>query len=164
MQIKSHKSHQPQISPTKKFSILSIRFQAYESVKNNFEVTEEQKKAIGKFCDTLENANASELLFENIADFCEKGGTEKIIICYQDSKRPLPLSLASNLISIVGQIRAWMHDEAIMRLLKPMSGPVTKYLCNIHEDELRLMSARQAAESMLNTIKVQDTEQVRVDV
>ena len=68
------------------------------------QVTEEQKKAIGKFCDTLENANASELLFENIADFCEKSGIEKIISCYKDAKRPLPLSLASNLITIVGQV------------------------------------------------------------
>ena len=32
------------------------------------------------------------------------------------------------------------------------------YLCNMSEDELRLMSARATAEVMINTVKVNDSE------
>lgn len=148
----------------KSFQLQYPLYQAYECVKNNFEVTDEQKQAIGKFCDITENPNASELLFENIADFCEKGGIEKINNCFKAVDTPLPLSLSSNLISIIAQLRTWMHDHAIIQLIKPMSGPVTRYLCNIHEDELRLMSARATAELMLNTVKVQEPGQVSYDI
>ena len=51
-----------------------------------------------------ENSNASELLFENVADFCEKGGVGRINDCFSDAKNPLPLSLASNLINIIAQV------------------------------------------------------------
>ena len=34
----------------------------------------------------------------------------------------------------------------------------SSYLCNMSEDELRLMSARATAEVMINTVKVNDSE------
>lgn len=148
----------------KTFQLQYPIYQAYESVKNNFELTTEEKDSMQLYCDIAENSNASDLLFKNIAYYCENGGVAWLQKCFEVEGEQISLNLAGTLISIIAQIRVWLNDEAIVKLIKPLASPVSRYLCNMQEDDFRMMSARATAEVMLSTVKVQDPENLTCDV
>lgn len=49
-------------------------------------------------------AHSSELLFENVADFCDKGGFNVVLKCFENPQIAMPLNVAGHLISLVGQV------------------------------------------------------------
>ncbi|XP_065661314.1 ubiquitin carboxyl-terminal hydrolase 34 isoform X2 [Hydra vulgaris] len=148
---------------SKSFQINFPLYPAYESVKNNFEVKVEEKEAIQIYCDSEENSNISELLYQNVAYFCHLGGVEAVTQLFA-SEKSLPLCLASSLICIIAQLRGYLHEEATSKLIKPLSMLVTKYLQKMCEDDLRLPSARSMAEMMINSVKVQDSNHPTNDI
>ncbi|KTG46700.1 hypothetical protein cypCar_00027517, partial [Cyprinus carpio] len=93
-------------------------------------------------------------LLRYVCMFCGKHGLSLMKDCFEfGAPDTLPFPIAHAFITIVSNIRIWLHIPAVMQHIIPFRTYVIRYLCNLSDQELRQSAARNMADLMWSTVK-----------
>ncbi|XP_061685121.1 ubiquitin carboxyl-terminal hydrolase 34 isoform X2 [Syngnathoides biaculeatus] len=138
--------------------IFQIQFPLYTAYKHNTHPTIEDISAhessiLGSFCD-MNDVEVPLHLLRYVCLFCGKHGLSLMKECFQAATPDsLPFPIAHAFITIVSNIRIWLHIPAVMQHIIPFRSYVIRYLCKLSDQELRQSAARNMADLMWSTVK-----------
>ncbi|XP_051939696.1 ubiquitin carboxyl-terminal hydrolase 34 isoform X4 [Hippocampus zosterae] len=138
--------------------IFQIQFPLYTAYKHNTHPTIEDISAhessiLGSFCD-MNDVEVPLHLLRYVCLFCGKHGLSLMKECFQAATPDsLPFPIAHAFITIVSNIRIWLHIPAVMQHIIPFRSHVIRYLCQLSDQELRQSAARNMADLMWSTVK-----------
>uniref|UniRef100_A0A1A8HWD2 Ubiquitin specific peptidase 34 n=1 Tax=Nothobranchius kuhntae TaxID=321403 RepID=A0A1A8HWD2_NOTKU len=138
--------------------IFQIQFPLYTAYKHNTHPTLEDISAhesniLGSFCD-MNDVEVPLHLLRYVCLFCGKHGLSLMKECFErGTPESLPFPIAHAFITIVSNIRIWLHIPAVMQHIIPFRTYVIRYLCKLSDQELRQSAARNMADLMWSTVK-----------
>uniref|UniRef100_UPI001CD8B406 ubiquitin carboxyl-terminal hydrolase 34-like n=1 Tax=Solea senegalensis TaxID=28829 RepID=UPI001CD8B406 len=138
--------------------IFQIQFPLYTAYKHNTHPTIEDISAhesniLGSFCD-MNDVEVPLHLLRYVCLFCGKHGLSLMKECFESgTPESLPFPIAHAFITIVSNIRIWLHIPAVMQHIIPFRTYVIRYLCKLSDQELRQSAARNMADLMWSTVK-----------
>ncbi|XP_011610930.2 ubiquitin carboxyl-terminal hydrolase 34 isoform X2 [Takifugu rubripes] len=138
--------------------IFQIQFPLYTAYKHNTHPTIEDISAhesniLGSFCD-MNDVEVPLHLLRYVCLFCGKHGLSLMKECFESgTPESLPFPIAHAFITIVSNIRIWLHIPAVMQHIIPFRNYVIRYLCKLSDQELRQSAARNMADLMWSTVK-----------
>ncbi|XP_023268188.1 ubiquitin carboxyl-terminal hydrolase 34 [Seriola lalandi dorsalis] len=138
--------------------IFQIQFPLYTAYKHNTHPTIEDISAhesniLGSFCD-MNDVEVPLHLLRYVCLFCGKHGLSLMKECFESgTPESLPFAIAHAFITIVSNIRIWLHIPAVMQHIIPFRTYVIRYLCKLSDQELRQSAARNMADLMWSTVK-----------
>ncbi|XP_037108825.1 ubiquitin carboxyl-terminal hydrolase 34 isoform X3 [Syngnathus acus] len=138
--------------------IFQIQFPLYTAYKHNTHPTIEdipahESSILGSFCD-MNDVEVPLHLLRYVCLFCGKHGLSLMKECFQAATPDsLPFPIAHAFISIVSNIRIWLHIPAVMQHIIPFRSYVIRYLCQLSDQDLRQSAARNMADLMWSTVK-----------
>ncbi|XP_032418043.1 ubiquitin carboxyl-terminal hydrolase 34 isoform X3 [Xiphophorus hellerii] len=138
--------------------IFQIQFPLYTAYKHNTHPTIEDISAhesniLGSFCD-MNDVEVPLHLLRYVCLFCGKHGLSLMKECFElGTPESLPFPIAHAFITIVSNIRIWLHIPAVMQHIIPFRTYVIRYLCKLSDQELRQSAARNMADLMWSTVK-----------
>ncbi|CAL8351436.1 unnamed protein product, partial [Boreogadus saida] len=138
--------------------IFQIQFPLYTAYKHNTHPTIEDISAhesniLGSFCD-MNDVEVPLHLLRYVCLFCGKHGLSLMKECFElGAPDSLPFPIAHAFITIVSNIRIWLHIPAVMQHIMPFRAYVIRYLCKLSDQELRQSAARNMADLMWSTVK-----------
>ncbi|KAK2817528.1 hypothetical protein Q5P01_025719 [Channa striata] len=138
--------------------IFQIQFPLYTAYKHNTHPTIEDISAhesniLGSFCD-MNDVEVPLHLLRYVCLFCGKHGLSLMKECFElGTPETLPFPIAHAFITIVSNIRIWLHIPAVMQHIIPFRTYVIRYLCKLSDQELRQSAARNMADLMWSTVK-----------
>ncbi|XP_056267031.1 ubiquitin carboxyl-terminal hydrolase 34-like, partial [Pseudoliparis swirei] len=138
--------------------IFQIQFPLYTAYKHNTHPTIEDISAhesniLGSFCD-MNDVEVPLHLLRYVCLFCGKHGLSLMKECFETgTPESLPFPIAHAFITIVSNIRIWLHIPAVMQHIIPFRTYVIRYLCKLSDQELRQSAARNMADLMWSTVK-----------
>ncbi|XP_055079983.1 ubiquitin carboxyl-terminal hydrolase 34 isoform X2 [Periophthalmus magnuspinnatus] len=138
--------------------IFQIQFPLYTAYKHNTHPTIEDISAhesniLGSFCD-MNDVEVPLHLLRYVCLFCGKHGLSLMKDCFEfGTPETLPFPIAHAFITIVSNIRIWLHIPAVMQHIIPFRTYVIRYLCKLSDQELRQSAARNMADLMWSTVK-----------
>ncbi|MGH0137144.1 UNVERIFIED_CONTAM: hypothetical protein FKN15_017490 [Acipenser sinensis] len=93
-------------------------------------------------------------LLRYVCLFCGKHGLSLMKDCFESgTPETLPFPIAHAFITVVSNIRIWLHIPAVMQHIIPFRTYVIRYLCKLSDQELRQSAARNMADLMWSTVK-----------
>lgn len=93
-------------------------------------------------------------LLRYVCLFCGKNGLSLMKDCFEyGTPETLPFLIAHAFITVVSNIRIWLHIPAVMQHIIPFRTYVIRYLCKLSDQELRQSAARNMADLMWSTVK-----------
>ncbi|XP_062912032.1 ubiquitin carboxyl-terminal hydrolase 34 isoform X4 [Mobula hypostoma] len=138
--------------------IFQIQFPLYTAYKHNTHATIEDISAhesnlLGAFCD-MNDVEVPLHLLRYVCLFCGKNGLTLMKDCFEyGTPETLPFPIAHAFITVVSNIRIWLHIPAVMQHVIPFRTYVIRYLCKLSDQELRQSAARNMADLMWSTVK-----------
>uniref|UniRef100_A0A4W3GN70 Ubiquitin carboxyl-terminal hydrolase 34 n=1 Tax=Callorhinchus milii TaxID=7868 RepID=A0A4W3GN70_CALMI len=138
--------------------IFQIQFPLYTAYKHNTHATIEDISAhesnlLGSFCD-MNDVEVPLHLLRYVCLFCGKNGLSLMKDCFEyGTPETLPFPIAHAFITVVSNIRIWLHIPAVMQHVIPFRTYVIRYLCKLSDQELRQSAARNMADLMWSTVK-----------
>ncbi|KAL0270091.1 UNVERIFIED_CONTAM: hypothetical protein PYX00_007611 [Menopon gallinae] len=146
----------------KLFNFLSklflMNFPLYQAYKlschsKSEEISQHELSSLSVFCE-VNDMEIPFYLVRNVTVFCKNNGVQYITKCF-DGHTPdsLPVPIAHALISVVCNVKLWLNIRSIVTLFVPLRSKVLKYMCSLHDKDLRLPGIKNMAEYMWNAIK-----------
>ncbi|XP_070576482.1 ubiquitin carboxyl-terminal hydrolase 34-like isoform X2 [Ptychodera flava] len=138
--------------------VFQLNFFLYTAHKQNFhagmeDISTHEAEALGNYCD-INDMEVPLYLLRNVCFFCDSNGLAAIQMCFdQASPETLPFNVAHALITVVANLRIWLHVHATMQYVSPLRSKVIQYLCTLSDKDLRMTNARNMADMMWNAIK-----------
>nr|XP_023680681.1 ubiquitin carboxyl-terminal hydrolase 34 isoform X2 [Paramormyrops kingsleyae] len=138
--------------------IFQIQFPLYTAYKHNThptieDISAQESNILGSFCD-MNDVEVPLHLLRYVCLFCGKHGLSLMKDCFQfGTPESLPFPIAHAFITIVSNIRIWLHIPAVMQHIIPFRTHVIRYLCKLSDQELRQSAARNMADLMWSTVK-----------
>ncbi|RXM97568.1 Ubiquitin carboxyl-terminal hydrolase 34 [Acipenser ruthenus] len=121
--------------------IFQIQFPLYTAYKHNTH-------------PTIEDVEVPLHLLRYVCLFCGKHGLSLMKDCFESgTPETLPFPIAHAFITVVSNIRIWLHIPAVMQHIIPFRTYVIRYLCKLSDQELRQSAARNMADLMWSTVK-----------
>ncbi|KAI4786493.1 hypothetical protein KUCAC02_037084, partial [Chaenocephalus aceratus] len=99
------------------------------------DISAHESNILGSFCD-MNDVEVPLHLLRYVCLFCGKHGLSLM-------KESLPFPIAHAFITIVSNIRIWLHIPAVMQHIIPFRTYVIRYLCKLSDQELRQSAARK---------------------
>ncbi|XP_028827085.1 ubiquitin carboxyl-terminal hydrolase 34 isoform X3 [Denticeps clupeoides] len=138
--------------------IFQIQFPLYTAYKHNThptieDISTQESNILGSFCD-MNDVEVPLHLLRYVCLFCGKHGLSLMKDCFESgTPDSLPFPIAHAFITIVSNIRIWLHIPAVMQHIIPFRTHVIRYLCKLSDQELRQSAARNMADLMWSTVK-----------
>uniref|UniRef100_A0A8C3UPZ5 Ubiquitin specific peptidase 34 n=1 Tax=Catharus ustulatus TaxID=91951 RepID=A0A8C3UPZ5_CATUS len=138
--------------------IFQIQFPLYTAYKHNThptieDISAQESNILGAFCD-MNDVEVPLHLLRYVCLFCGKNGLSLMKDCFEyGSPETLPFLIAHAFITVVSNIRIWLHIPAVMQHIIPFRTYVIRYLCKLSDQELRQSAARNMADLMWSTVK-----------
>uniref|UniRef100_W5NGU5 Ubiquitin carboxyl-terminal hydrolase 34 n=1 Tax=Lepisosteus oculatus TaxID=7918 RepID=W5NGU5_LEPOC len=138
--------------------IFQIQFPLYTAYKHNThhtieDISAQESNLLGSFCD-MNDVEVPLHLLRYVCLFCGKQGLSLMKDCFESgTPETLPFPIAHAFITIVSNIRIWLHIPAVMQHIIPFRTYVIRYLCKLSDQELRQSAARNMADLMWSTVK-----------
>ncbi|KTF99861.1 hypothetical protein cypCar_00023960 [Cyprinus carpio] len=138
--------------------IFQIQFPLYTAYKHNThptieDISAQESNILGSFCD-MNDVEVPLHLLRYVCMFCGKHGLSLMKDCFEfGAPDTLPFPIAHAFITIVSNIRIWLHIPAVMQHIIPFRTYVIRYLCKLSDQELRQSAARNMADLMWSTVK-----------
>nr|XP_033794971.1 ubiquitin carboxyl-terminal hydrolase 34 isoform X3 [Geotrypetes seraphini] len=138
--------------------IFQIQFPLYTAYKHNThptieDISAQESNILGAFCD-MNDVEVPLHLLRYVCLFCGKNGLSLMKDCFEyGSPEKLPFIIAHAFITVVSNIRIWLHIPAVMQHIIPFRTYVIRYLCKLSDQELRQSAARNMADLMWSTVK-----------
>uniref|UniRef100_A0A8C9UXP2 Ubiquitin carboxyl-terminal hydrolase 34 n=1 Tax=Scleropages formosus TaxID=113540 RepID=A0A8C9UXP2_SCLFO len=138
--------------------IFQIQFPLYTAYKHNThptieDISAQESNILGSFCD-MNDVEVPLHLLRYVCLFCGKHGLSLMKDCFEyGTPETLPFPIAHAFITIVSNIRIWLHIPAVMQHIIPFRTFVIRYLCKLSDQELRQSAARNMADLMWSTVK-----------
>lgn len=138
--------------------IFQIQFPLYTAYKHNThptieDISAQESNILGAFCD-MNDVEVPLHLLRYVCLFCGKNGLSLMKDCFEyGTPETLPFLIAHAFITVVSNIRIWLHIPAVMQHIIPFRTYVIRYLCKLSDQELRQSAARNMADLMWSTVK-----------
>ncbi|XP_033860381.3 ubiquitin carboxyl-terminal hydrolase 34 isoform X3 [Acipenser ruthenus] len=138
--------------------IFQIQFPLYTAYKHNThptieDISAQESNILGSFCD-MNDVEVPLHLLRYVCLFCGKHGLSLMKDCFESgTPETLPFPIAHAFITVVSNIRIWLHIPAVMQHIIPFRTYVIRYLCKLSDQELRQSAARNMADLMWSTVK-----------
>nr|XP_060479486.1 ubiquitin carboxyl-terminal hydrolase 34 [Panthera onca] len=138
--------------------IFQIQFPLYTAYKHNThptieDISTQESNILGAFCD-MNDVEVPLHLLRYVCLFCGKNGLSLMKDCFEyGTPETLPFLIAHAFITVVSNIRIWLHIPAVMQHIIPFRTYVIRYLCKLSDQELRQSAARNMADLMWSTVK-----------
>lgn len=138
--------------------IFQIQFPLYTAYKHNThptieDISAQESNILGAFCD-MNDVEVPLHLLRYVCLFCGKNGLSLMKDCFEyGTPETLPFLIAHAFITVVSNIRIWLHIPAVMQHIIPFRTYVIRYLCKLSDQELRQTAARNMADLMWSTVK-----------
>ncbi|XP_069090498.1 ubiquitin carboxyl-terminal hydrolase 34 isoform X1 [Pleurodeles waltl] len=138
--------------------IFQIQFPLYTAYKHNThptieDISAQESNILGAFCD-MNDVEVPLHLLRYVCLFCGKNGLSLMKDCFEfGTPESLPFLIAHAFITVVSNIRIWLHIPAVMQHIIPFRTYVIRYLCKLSDQELRQSPARNMADLMWSTVK-----------
>ncbi|XP_018120315.1 ubiquitin carboxyl-terminal hydrolase 34 isoform X2 [Xenopus laevis] len=138
--------------------IFQIQFPLYTAYKHNThptieDISAQESNILGAFCD-MNDVEVPLHLLRYVCLFCGKNGLSLMKDCFEyGTPETLPFQIAHAFITVVSNIRIWLHIPAVMQHIIPFRTYVIRYLCKLSDQDLRQSAARNMADLMWSTVK-----------
>ncbi|XP_058880439.1 ubiquitin carboxyl-terminal hydrolase 34 isoform X4 [Acipenser ruthenus] len=117
------------------------------------DISAQESNILGSFCD-MNDVEVPLHLLRYVCLFCGKHGLSLMKDCFESgTPETLPFPIAHAFITVVSNIRIWLHIPAVMQHIIPFRTYVIRYLCKLSDQELRQSAARNMADLMWSTVK-----------
>ncbi|XP_015123639.1 ubiquitin carboxyl-terminal hydrolase 34 [Diachasma alloeum] len=105
----------------------------------------------GGYCEPHDPEVPSPLI-RAVSIFCHRGGFNLMSSCF-DLEEPLPVGLAHSMVAVICNLKLWLNYASVIQLFVPLRSRVMKYMCRLHDKELRTPAVRTMADFMWSAIK-----------
>lgn len=120
------------------------------NISKNDELTPREVKILSNYCD-LTDFEIPTYLLRKIFYFLENDGFVLFAKCFEQAS--LSLCAAQSLISFIQNIKNFFRPLAIGSKLTTLRSSVIHYLCNIQDDDLRVMNNRSTFETIWTAVR-----------
>ncbi|XP_077867948.1 ubiquitin carboxyl-terminal hydrolase 34-like [Saccoglossus kowalevskii] len=140
--------------------VFQLNFFLYSAHKQNFhagmeDISPHEAEALGNYCD-MNDMEVPLYLLRNVCFFCDSNGMTAIQACFERSvPETLPFNVAFALISVVANLRIWLHAHATMQYVSPLRSQVIQELLTVALETLTVV---------LDTVTVTDLGQSVTDI
>ncbi|XP_055381002.1 ubiquitin carboxyl-terminal hydrolase puf [Condylostylus longicornis] len=125
------------------------------------EISTEEAQNLSTFCDLHDNEIPAFLL-RNVALFCNSGGFQAMMLCFEQSN--LPVTTAHAITATVSNIKLWLNYRCILQLFLPLRSSVLHYMCKLSDQDLRSPATRSMADFVWSAIRDPLDSSINFDV
>uniref|UniRef100_A0A182P423 ubiquitinyl hydrolase 1 n=1 Tax=Anopheles epiroticus TaxID=199890 RepID=A0A182P423_9DIPT len=145
--------------------VFLLNFPLYVAYKHGVhtrleEVSPQEVQSLSLFCD-LHETELSAFLLRNVSLFCNYGGFEAMMHCFDQPG--LPVSTAHAITATSSNIKLWLNYRSTMQLFIPLRVKVLQYMCRLSDQDLRSPATKSMADFMWTAIKDPFDSQITFD-
>ncbi|XP_040156645.1 ubiquitin carboxyl-terminal hydrolase puf isoform X1 [Anopheles arabiensis] len=145
--------------------VFLLNFPLYVAYKHSVhtrleDVSPQEVQSLSLFCD-LHETEISAFLLRNVSLFCNYGGFEAMMHCFDQPG--LPVSTAHAITATSSNIKLWINYRSTMQLFIPLRVKVLQYMCRLSDQDLRSPATKSMADFMWTAIKDPFDSQITFD-
>ncbi|XP_053660566.1 ubiquitin carboxyl-terminal hydrolase puf [Anopheles marshallii] len=145
--------------------VFLLNFPLYVAYKHSVhtrqeDVSSHEAQSVNLFCD-LHESEISAFLLRNVSMFCNYGGFDAMMHCFDQPG--LPVSTAHAITATSSNIKLWINYRSTVQLFIPLRVKVLQYMCRLSDQDLRSPATKSMADFMWTAIKDPFDTQITFD-